>query len=462
MRKNLTIFFMTLFFMIGVSCTSDDTGDVGKDGCVEDGDCSYPMVCDKETNECVPPGSGDTGDSSDSGNTGDSSNTGNTGNTGNNGESEDVIDPDASCDPGEVGTCSYTGPSETKNVGVCKPGQAICQPDETWGPCEGEVLPSAELCDSGRDENCDGIVDNCDAEENPVGFEEIICDESLPSDSNDPRDFARAMELCVDANPGDDFGLLEAHFLMPDETCCPQEASYAILSSLGAITPRRGKSMVALSSGVADSPFPSSSTNHKDMGTSSNPPTDWYAANGNAFPSSPACGDSGTSGGLANDPVMLKLKIKAPPKAKAFEFNIFFLSVEFPQWVCSEYNDFFVALLDSSHTSDDPDMQNPVDKNLARDKHDNQVGVNLAKSGLFSVCDNENYPSCESTAELAGSGLESHGGTGWLVTRGNVAPGEDITIRLAIWDSGDHAWDSIVLIDNFRWLGEESNPGTER
>ena len=30
--------------------------------------------------------------------------------------------------------------------------------------------------------------------------------------------------------------------------------------------------------------------------------------------------------------------------------------------------------------------------------------------------------------------------------------GEEFTIRLAIWDTGDQALDSTALIDNFRWL----------
>jgi len=65
--------------------------------------------------------------------------------------------------------------------------------------------------------------------------------------------------------------------------------------------------------------------------------------------------------------------------------------------------------------------------------------------------------------ELAGTGLyesSKEGGTGWLVTKGNVVPGEEITVRFAIWDTRDNVLDSMVLIDNFRWYPVEVEPGT--
>ena len=33
-----------------------------------------------------------------------------------------------------------------------------------------------------------------------------------------------------------------------------------------------------------------------------------------------------------------------------------------------------------------------------------------------------------------------------------VEGGEELTIRFAIWDTGDDAWDSTVLVDNFQWI----------
>ena len=103
--------------------------------------------------------------------------------------------------------------------------------------------------------------------------------------------------------------------------------------------------------------------------------------------------------------------------------------------------------------------------NLAMDAAGNPVGVNLAASGLFTQCKpvdkySATSESCIGTGDLEGTGFEDHGGTGWLTTRGNVVGGEVITLRLAIWDLGDHALDSLVLIDNFKWDAAEYTPGT--
>jgi hypothetical protein len=56
----------------------------------------------------------------------------------------------------------YTGPAETRGKGACKDGTPACDAEgNPTGACEGEVLPSAEVC-SGEavvDEDCDGAAD---------------------------------------------------------------------------------------------------------------------------------------------------------------------------------------------------------------------------------------------------------------------------------------------------------------
>ena len=83
---------------------------------------------------------------------------------------------------------------------------------------------------------------------------------------------------------------------------------------------------------------------------------------------------------------------------------------------------------------------------------------------------------CGSSDELVGTGFEVAepgsapcqadpkdqvgGGTGWLTTVGNVKGGEIITLRIAVWDTSDGAFDSVALIDNFQWSLDPSDPGT--
>ncbi len=86
---------------------------------------------------------------------------------------------------------------------------------------------------------------------------------------------------------------------------------------------------------------------------------------------------------------------------------------------------------------------------------------------------------CTSTAGLAGTGMDSPppigipppppwcdseltftgGGTDWLAIRGNVVPGENLTLRIAIWDVFDGIYDSVVLLDNFQWSTDPAQPG---
>ena len=51
----------------------------------------------------------------------------------------------------------YSGPSNTAGVGVCRTGTQTCS-GGSFGSCEGEVTPTAEVC-NGQDDNCDGQTD---------------------------------------------------------------------------------------------------------------------------------------------------------------------------------------------------------------------------------------------------------------------------------------------------------------
>jgi hypothetical protein len=182
---------------------------------------------------------------------------------------------------------------------------------------------------------------------------------------------------------------------------------------------------------------------------------------------------------------MLTLRIRVPSNAKSFKLSTNFYSAEFPEWTCSSYNDFFVVLLDSTYNGPSP---NPTDKNLAfytpmGTSGKVPVGVNLGhgNTGLFTQCVNGetgcsgqsgSISTCVGTDQLAGTGFDGAspfacdqdsligGATGWLITSGNVTPGEVITLRVAIWDTSDHVLDSLAVIDGFQWSVDIAQPGT--
>ncbi|MBN2496319.1 MAG: hypothetical protein JXR96_17125 [Deltaproteobacteria bacterium] len=65
---------------------------------------------------------------------------------------EDLTGPQ--CADGEVRSC-YDGPADTEGVGACRAGTQTCE-GESWGACDGQVLPENEVCDDGVDQDCDG------------------------------------------------------------------------------------------------------------------------------------------------------------------------------------------------------------------------------------------------------------------------------------------------------------------
>jgi hypothetical protein len=126
----------------------------------------------------------------------------------------------------------------------------------------------------------------------------------------------------------------------------------------------------------------------------------------------------------ARDSVMLTLEIKAPASANSFSFDAYFFSADYSAYVCTQFNDLFVALLDSAYSTYEPEFQNPSDKNLAVDENGNSLGINFVMSGLFTVCKlpdgeiTDINKHCEGSEPLSGTGYENHGATGWLkVTR---------------------------------------------
>ena len=442
------------------------------------------------------------------------------------------IEGACACDPGSTIDC-YTGPQGTKDKGICTSGTATCNAEGTaYGPCENQVLPEAtDLCANNLDDNCDGDVDedpdldndgwtvcggdccdeigpNCLNPDlvNPGAFEVgdnmvdddcdgtkdnaiPLCDGGLASNSNNPLDYAKAIDLCqfTTENPPlsqKKWGVISGSLTLANGSGTPNANSRSIRDKFGTNNPaKKGQRLAALSSGTAAAPG-QTNPNHAafqtgvNTGTSSPAPADWIAANGGSFPNAPGC--PGAAGTTAFNPVQLKLRVRVPTNANSFSAKMFFYSAEYPEYVCTAFNDFFVTLVDST------DPENPSDKNIAIYENNNQtwpVGVNLVKSapGLFTQCQNgqitqcgaqSNYNGCVSTTEVIGTGFDVNasacghfgytgGGTGWLTMSGNVTPGETMEIRFTVWDTGDSAWDSVVLLDSWDWSVQAAQPGIQ-
>jgi hypothetical protein len=69
----------------------------------------------------------------------------------------------AGCNPGDMVEC-FTGDPTRLGIGVCAQGRRRCATAGTWETCQGEVLPGAELCADGIDNDCDGSTDCVDSD----------------------------------------------------------------------------------------------------------------------------------------------------------------------------------------------------------------------------------------------------------------------------------------------------------
>lgn len=333
----------------------------------------------------------------------------------------------ASASSGSGGGC-ISQPDEDKDKDGYSLAQGDCNDcDPNINPGAIEVIVSEPVGDAGlpapADEDCNGVIDDAPGP----------CDDAIALADLDPLNGAKAIDLCKQAAGPGDWGVVSAAYVRADGTPFPGSAQIGILDAFGPnVKPQLGARVLGLSSGRArtpDHPDACGSLTCGGTGAGIAPP---------GFPQDvPNC-----SGSLnINDDVGLEVKLRAPKNATGYSFLFTFYSFEYPEWVCTSFNDQFIALVS-------PAPAGSVNGNISFDKQKNPVSVNIA---FFDVC-----AGCPlGTAELQGTGFDvwdDAGATSWLKTTAPVTGGEEISIRFAIWDTGDSAWDSTVLVDSFQWI----------
>jgi hypothetical protein len=426
------------------------------------------------------------------------------------------------CIPGSTQSC-YTGPAGTVNVGSCKAGSQTCDPSGTaYGPCVGQVVPSQEVCANGIDEDCNGAVDNsadidgdgwtmCNGDccetlsdcskpnkVNPGAYEvlnngvnddcDVSTSDTSATDSCSPTqkfsavtgtDMARAMDLCqfTTQNPPiaqKKWGVisvsqLHANGTTPNATNLSNIQNYqnAVLQNFGTggIGPKKNATFAGMSTGrMRDANDPgwvtpilgSSFASAIGFAGAGNPLGLYLSQHGgNLLPGS--CGGSSCPVGTgANDSTLLRLVIRVPTNALSFSYDLRFFSAEYQTFQCTAYNDSYLAMLTTGAAGI------PADHNISFDALGKPISVN---NGFFQDCggNGKNCNTCPfGTAALAGTGMDSvnGGATEWLTTDAPIVPGETMTLDLLIFDVEDHIYDSLILLDNFRWSLDPSAVGT--
>ncbi len=311
--------------------------------------------------------------------------------------------------------------------------------------CDVNVNPGAyDFAGNGADENCNGVADD----------EPTNCDTGLAMASASAADHAKAIDLCRTTTagavgPAKTWGVITSKLAQADATQVPHALSYGILSTFGPSNlPQKGASMAVYSSGTARAKGDTGWVNpNGQSGSFDQKKTSAYPA---GFPKNKSGCANGT--GSAYDSTGLVLSVRVPTNARSFSYKFNFFSSEYPEWVCTAYNDGFVALLKTGYLPANPAANSG---NISFDSANNPVSVNV---GFFTVT---------SGPKLTNTGMDGScdgkicgGATDWLTTTAPVVPGETISLQLALWDTGDHQWDSFVLVDGFTWSVDSATIST--
>jgi len=399
-----------------------------------------------------PPGGSSSGGSS--GGSGGGSGSGGSGSGGSSGSTPGSFGDGGTSGPQPGQSCQYNDATDHDGDGFSGTG-GDCN------DCDPNTNPGAfDVAKNGIDEDCSGKVDD----------EPVACDSQAVLDSTDPFNAALAMDLCrktseTATGKQRTWGVVGASYIAPDGTTncggsCTTSANFNLghgnLTKLGVNAPQNGGThMFGISSGTARDP---KDTGYQDVGGFDKGFT-VNAAPGFPAPA-PAC--PGITTGQPHDGAALRVVIRVPTNAQSFTFNSNFFSYEFPDFICSEFNDGFVVTMAPAPKGAG------TGGNVVFDQAGNPISVNNA---LLQACDpqtagGKNFTCPLGSKSLAGTGFgtdtagANHAATGWLQTQVNVDPslkGKDITLVFAVWDSGDGILDSTALIDNFQW---STQPGS--
>ena len=146
--------------------------------------------------------------------------------------------------------------------------------------------------------------------------------------------------------------------------------------------------------------------------------------------------DVDPNGSEEGDRITVEMELQVPPGASSYAFDFFFLSREYPDYVGSQFTDYFSAW----QTADV--YGGPVAFN---DDYD-EIGVSTA---VFTHTDD---------LALAGSGFDCDyrgGGAGWYTVHAPCEPLASLTLKLSVGDVADGIYDSAVLLDHFHWREED-------
>jgi hypothetical protein len=142
----------------------------------------------------------------------------------------------------------------------------------------------------------------------------------------------------------------------------------------------------------------------------------------------------------AQDWTTLKLDVAVPSGDNCLALDYRFLSEEFPEYVGSEFNDAFIAEIDSSSWAVGEGGELARSNDFASSPESTPISVN----GVG--------PTAVTPEEAEGTYFDA--ATGLITTKAPISPGAH-SIYLSIFDASDKQLDSAVFLDNLRFVNED-------
>jgi hypothetical protein len=137
---------------------------------------------------------------------------------------------------------------------------------------------------------------------------------------------------------------------------------------------------------------------------------------------------------VANDVFYMSFNVTTPPGTHGYLFDFVFFSEEYPVYVDTTFNDMFVVWSTSETFTGN---------------------VTFIEGQPLTVTALADYMTIEpGNPRLAGTGFpgdEEGAATEWFTAKASAEPGETFTIAISLFDMGDTVWDSVGILDNFRW-----------
>jgi hypothetical protein len=332
---------------------------------------------------------------------------------------------DTTMDPLNCGACGKAcGMKESCTNGMCVSCMQIDMDKDGFNACDDcddkdpNVNPGAfEVPGNMKDDNCNGKMD-----------EVVTCDMGLATDSTDPLDMVKAMDIC-------DMGVMASYPTIADPK------AHQVAQNWGTVfNPQLGVAMAALSTGIAadkndTKPLFDVNLTPQSGTVFTQTTTPWPVT-----PLTYACNNTThTEPMTGHDYTELKVQVKVPTNAKSFAIDVNYLTAEWAEYACStDFDDVGFILLDSQ----------AFKGNVATGgAHGRALSVN---SGLITQTTAQQLAGTGMDKDM-GSGVLAGGATGWMTFEAPVVAGETITLRFIVLDAVDGSWDTQLLADHFRW-----------